>query len=137
MPKSNIVKALENMEKEDIYSLILFTLYRLKNVSEYSVLSELVYLLDNKSFTRFMSYFEGQTIKIPKIKDLKTIVTTLLFYERKTNTDLPDDKIMEELNVAKPDRGKIIATLNMISGIIQEYDFIKNNKEEEDDDDEW
>ena len=30
MPKSNILKALEELDKEDIYSLILFVLYRLK-----------------------------------------------------------------------------------------------------------
>ena len=42
MPKSNIIKALEELDKQDIYSLILFTLYKLKDVSEYSVLSELV-----------------------------------------------------------------------------------------------
>ena len=55
MPKGNIDKALEELNKEDIYSLILFVLYKLKNVSEYSILSELVYILDNGSFSRFIS----------------------------------------------------------------------------------
>ena len=74
MAKSNILRALEELDKQDIYSLILFTLYKLKDVSEYSVLSELIYILDDKSFARFLSYFEGQTIKVPKINDLKNII---------------------------------------------------------------
>ena len=123
MPKSNILKALEELDKQDIYSLILFTLYRLKDVSEYSVLSELVYILDEKSFSRFLSYFEGQTIKIPKIQDLKNIVNALLFYERKSNTDLTDDEILSDLNVSEKEKDTLYETINLISEIIKEYDF--------------
>ena len=123
MPKSNILKALEELDKQDIYSLILFTLYRLKDVSEYSVLSELVYILDEKSFSRFLSYFEGQTIKIPKIQDLKNIINALLFYERKSNTDLTDDEILADLNVSEKEKDTLYETINLISEIIKEYDF--------------
>lgn len=123
MPKSNILKALEELDKQDIYSLILFTLYRLKDVSEYSVLSELVYILDEKSFSRFLSYFEGQTIKIPKIQDLRNIINALLFYERKSNTDLTDDEILADLNVSEKEKDTLYETINLISEIIKEYDF--------------
>lgn len=123
MPKSNIIKALEELDKQDIYSLILFTLYKLKDVDEYSVLSELVYILDEKSFSRFLSYFEGQTIKIPKIQDLKNIVNALLFYERKSNTQLTDDEIMFDLNIPEKEKLELYKTLNLISEIIKEYDF--------------
>lgn len=123
MPKSNIIKALEELDKKDIYSLILFTLYRLKNVSEYSILSELIYLLDNKSFTNFLSYFEGQTIKVPKISDLTNIINALIFYERKINSKLTDDEIFQSLGIQKNGRQEIINTLNLISSIIEEYDF--------------
>lgn len=126
MPKSNIIKALEELDKQDIYSLILFTLYKLKDVEEYSVLSELVYILDEKSFSRFLSYFEGQTIKIPKIQDLKNIVNALLFYERKSNTQLTDDEIMFDLNIPEKEKPELYKTLNLISEIIKEYDFKRN-----------
>ena len=123
MPKSNIIKALEELDKQDIYTLILFTLYKLKDVSEYSVLSELVYILDEKSFSRFLSYFEGQTIKIPRIQDLKNIVNALLFYERKSNTQLTDDEIMFDLNISEKEKPALYEALNLISEIIKEYDF--------------
>ena len=126
MPKSNILKALEELDKQDIYSLILFTLYRLKDVSEYSVLSELVYILDEKSFARFLSYFEGQTIKIPKIQDLKNIINALLFYERKSNTEMTDDEILADLNISEKEKPTLYETINLISEIIKEYDFKRN-----------
>lgn len=123
MPKSNIVKALEELDKQDIYSLILFILYRLKDVSEYSVLGELVYILDEDSFARFLSYFDGQTIKVPKIQDLKDIVNALLFYERKTNSDKGDEDILKELNIPVKEKDNIYKILNLISEIIKDYNF--------------
>ena len=127
MAKGNIDKALEELNKQDIYSLILFVLYKLKNVSEYSILSELVYILDSNSFSRFMSYFEGQTIKIPKIQDLKDIINALLFYEKKINSSLTDEEILNELNIPRGESEKINSTLNLISEIIKEYDFKRDN----------
>lgn len=123
MPRNNILKALEELNKKDIYSLILFVLYKLKNISEYSVLSELIYILDGESFARFMSYFEDQTIKVPKIQDLKDIINALLFYERKTNSELLEEDIFKELEIAKKDQSKIKSILDLISEIIKEYDF--------------
>lgn len=128
--KSNIIKALEELDKEDIYSLILFTFYKLKDISEYSILGELVYLLDNKSFTNFLSYFEGQTIKVPKISDLTNIVNALLFYERKINSNFSDDEILASLDIPKGDKQQIINTLNLINGIVEEYDFKRSKKDE-------
>lgn len=128
--KSNIIKALEELDKEDIYSLILFTFYKLKDISEYSILGELVYLLDHKSFTNFLSYFEGQTIKVPKISDLTNIVNALLFYERKMNSNSSDDEILASLDIPKGDKQQIINTLNLISGIVEEYDFKRSKKDE-------
>lgn len=129
MPKSNIIKALEELNKQDIYSLILFVLYKLKDVSEYSVLSELVYILDNDSFARFMSYFEGQTLKVPKIQDLKNVVNALLFYERKINSTLTDEEIMNELDIPKSERESIPSTLKLVSEIVKEYNFKRSSNE--------
>lgn len=126
MAKSNILRALEELDKQDIYSLILFTLYKLKDVSEYSVLSELIYILDDKSFTRFLSYFEGQTIKVPKINDLKNIINALLFYERKSNTKLSDEEIFNDLGISEEDKNTLYETINLISEIIKDYDFKRN-----------
>ena len=123
MPKSNIIKALEELDKEDLYSFILFVLRRLKNVSEYAVLSELVYILDNESFIKFLNYFEGQTITIPKIEDIKTILNSLLFYERKANTDIDDNAILKELDIPTHKKQEIINILNLIGDILKEYDF--------------
>lgn len=123
MPKSNILNALEELNKKDIYSLILFVLYKMKDNPEYSTLSELIYILDNDSFIRFLKYFEGETITIPKIDDLKMILDALLFYERKMNTELTDNEIIEELNLNKVNKEKLNSTLNIVEEVLKDYDF--------------
>lgn len=130
MPKSNILKALEELNKPDYYSLMFFVLYKLKDVSEYSLLSELVYLLDGDSFARFMSYFEGQTIKVPKLEELKDITNTLLFYERKMNSNLSEEEIYKELNISKKDQAKIETILDLVSKILKEYNFKRDGNYE-------
>ena len=78
--KSNILKSLNKLEEKDVYSLILYILYRLKDSSEYSTLSELVYTLDAENLLRFITVFQGVTLKVPTIYELKNIVYGLQVY---------------------------------------------------------
>ena len=126
MPKSNIINALEELDKKDIYSLILFVLYQMKEKPEYSTLSELTYILDNESFIRFLNYFGGQTITVPKIEELKDVLDALCYYERKMNTELSDKEIFEELNIKKKNESQVLKTAKVITDIVENYNFKRN-----------
>ena len=76
----SIKSELNNLKDSDIYSLILFILFKLKDKAEYSTLSELIYILDKESLLKLCEYFGGLTITIPKIDDLENIVYALLLY---------------------------------------------------------
>lgn len=123
MPKSNIIKALEELDKKDIYSLILFILYRLKEIPEYSTLSELVYILDNENFIRLINYYGGKTIRIPKVDELSTILNALLVYEREQNTDLPLSEIFNDIGISKKEIPEILKILQLIPQLMDNYDF--------------
>ncbi len=77
---------LAKLRDTDIYSLILFSLYKLKDIKEYSTLSELAYILDKESLLKLCQYFGGLTIKIPTISELETLVYALVLYQ-KVNID--------------------------------------------------
>ena len=64
---STINSNLNTLKERDVYSLLLFCLYKLSDIPEYSSLSELVYVMDKKNFLNFCEYFGGQTIKVPTI----------------------------------------------------------------------
>ena len=73
--------SLEALDKEDIYSLLLFTLYKLRVLPEYLTLSELCYVLDSSNLPKFLKYFGGMTLKVPTLKDMKLIIAALKIYE--------------------------------------------------------
>lgn len=74
-------KELLSIKELDIYSLILFALFKLRSVPDYMVLSELVYVLDKDNLLKLCEYFGGSMIKIPTIKELESVVYSLLLYQ--------------------------------------------------------
>ena len=69
---------LENLKEMDVYSLVLFSLYKLIGTSEYSSIAELAYVLDKDSLLNLCEYFGGQTITIPTIDEIELLVIALL-----------------------------------------------------------
>lgn len=60
---------------------MLFVLYNFQNIPEYSAISELAYVLDQKNFLRLCEYFGGQTIKIPTIDQMEETIYAMLLYQ--------------------------------------------------------
>lgn len=100
MPKSNIVKELNNLSAKDIYSMTLFALYKLKDNPRYSTLSELVYVMDKESLFNFLSVFEGLTIKVPSLSELQEVVYGLLLFTKVNIQGIPYDEAFSQ--VCKP-----------------------------------
>lgn len=78
---NKIKDSLNSLKTSDIYSLILFILYKLKDIPEYAVLSELCYLLDGGSIIRILTYFAGRTITIPSEAEFVEMSNALLLYQ--------------------------------------------------------
>ena len=72
---------LDNLRTKDIYSLIMFALFKLKDLPEYSALSELAYILDKENLLKLCEFFGGMTITIPTMQELESIVYSLVLYQ--------------------------------------------------------
>ncbi len=79
--KTNIKANLNSLHLSDIYSLMLFIIYKIQDIPEYAVLSELCYLLDGPNLTRLLTYFAGKTIKIPTEEEFAVLTNALLLYQ--------------------------------------------------------
>lgn len=121
--KSNIIKALEEMDKKDISSLILFALYKLKDVPEYSIISELPYILDSDSFIRFLNYYGGKTIKVPTVDEFNRIVDSILVYSVKENDGKTIEEACTEMGVALKDKASVMQIVTLLGELLSEYDF--------------
>ncbi len=58
--KTSIKSNLDTLHLSDVYSLMLFVLYKVQEIPEYAILSELCYLLDGSNINRLFTYFAGR-----------------------------------------------------------------------------
>lgn len=79
--RTSIKANLNSLQLSDVYSLMLFVLYKLQDVPEYAVLSELCYLLDGANMTRLLTYFAGKTIQIPTAEEFSRVANAMLLYQ--------------------------------------------------------
>lgn len=79
--RTNIKKNLNNLHLSDIYSLMLFILFKVQEIPEYAVTSELCYLLDGANMTRLLTYFAGRTVTFPTESEMTVVTNALLMYQ--------------------------------------------------------
>ena len=58
---------ISDLKEKDLYSIILYSIYKLTGDPQYSTISELIYTLNKDSLLNLCSVFGGCTIKIPTI----------------------------------------------------------------------
>ena len=81
MNNGQINSNISQIIKEDVYSLMMILLYASDDNPRYSAINELAYLLDKDSFLNFIKFYEGQTIKVPTLEDLRTSLQILLLFQ--------------------------------------------------------
>lgn len=72
---------LQELNKEDTYSMMLMLLYASTDNPRFSTLSELAYILDHENFIKFIRYFESQTIEIPALKESTDSLRVLMLFQ--------------------------------------------------------
>lgn len=111
------------LNEVDSYSLILFVLYKLKDIPEYSAISELAYVLDKDNLLRLCEYFGGLTIKIPTIDEFEEIIHSLLLYQYVDIDGKSFDEALKLLGNRATDIRIIKKNYNKIKQILENYTF--------------
>lgn len=121
--KSNIAKGLDALNAKDVYSMMMQALYLLKDDPKYSTLSELVYTLDKESLLNFLSVFEGLTIKVPKMSELRDVANGLLLYSLANIEELPYDSAVAEVMKPGMDKARLDECYNAICEVADRCNF--------------
>lgn len=79
--RNNTKANLNDLHLSDIYSLMLFIMYKLQDVPDYATLSELCYLLDGPNLTRLLTYFAGRDLHIPSATEFANMSKAMLLYQ--------------------------------------------------------
>ena len=119
MIKSNI----ENLKQVDFYSVLLFALYKMNNIPEYSSLSQLAYVLDQKNFLNLCEYFGGQTIKIPTIQEMESLVYSLLLYQYVKIDGIKYEDALELIGHESCELRQVKKKYNALCKVLENYTF--------------
>lgn len=116
-----IKNELQKLKHADIWSLMLFVLYNFQKVPEYSSISELAFVLDEKNLLRLCEYFGGQTIRIPTIDQLEETVYGMLIYQYVDIEKIPLDEAIKLINVDKSKEKAIINCYKSVKYVLSNY----------------
>ena len=119
MIKSNI----ENLKQADFYSVLLFALYKMNEVPEYSSLSQLAYVLDQKNLLNFFEFFGGQTIKVPTIQEMESLTYSLLLYQYVKIDGIPYEEALELVGHKSCELRQVKKRYSALCKVLEEYSF--------------
>jgi hypothetical protein len=123
-----IKNELEKLKRVDIWSLMLFVLYNFQKVPEYSALSELAYILDEKNLLKFCEYFGGQTITVPTIDQLEETLYGMLLYQYIEVEKIPMDQALLLISVEKSKEKAIKNCYKSLKYVLTDYDIHSRGK---------
>lgn len=119
----SIHKELDKLTNSDIYSLMLFALYKANEIPEYSSLSQLSYILDKSNLLKLCEFYGGTTIYIPTIYELETLLNALLLYQK---VDIEHRELEEELDKMRASTGtttEIRKFYLLLKDVLNKYSF--------------
>lgn len=115
---------LDKLKTKDVYSLILFILYKLKEDKNYSTLSELAYILDKESLLNLCQYYGGLTIKIPTIEELENVLNVLLIYQKVDIEGNSLQQVLDNLGIRRRDKDLTTQLYQSVQQILGKYKIV-------------
>lgn len=112
-----------NLKETDVYSLILFALYKLREIPEYSSISELAYVLDKENLLNLCEFFGGTTIKIPTVSELEDMMQALLLYQYVNIDGIEYDRAIELLGHQSGELRAVRRNYNNMCEVLEKYNF--------------
>ena len=123
----SIKNQLENLTTQDIYSLLLFSLFKIKELPEYSTLSELCYLLDQNNLLKLCEYCGGMTIKIPTIAQLENLINILILYKYVHIDKIEFEEALLKIDLSQLNIKQIKRDYYKLESVLDKYDFRRND----------
>lgn len=122
-----LLKIKENLltfkKDADVWSIVLFALYKIIDVPEYSTISELAYILDKENMLKLCEYFGGLTIKIPTIDEIEEIVSALVIYQHVNIDGMEYEDAVKLLGEKSSNLRNLKSNYIKLCKVLEDYEF--------------
>ena len=116
-----ITRDLNLLKENDLITIILYCIYKFTDDPEYSTISELAYTLDKDSLYNLCATFGGTTIKVPTLKEYKTMVKVMLVFEY-VNKGSTFEEACKQANISDEELDDIIKMYSLMSRVLETYE---------------
>ena len=120
---------LAKLKSIDLYAFMLFALYKIQGIPEYSTISELAYVLDKENLLKLCEYFGGLTIKIPTKDELESIVYALILYQYVDIDKMPFEQAIKIIGHTSDEKRTVKANYLKIKEILNNYELSERQKD--------
>ena len=120
---------LAKLKSIDLYAFMLFALYKIQGIPEYSTISELAYVLDKENLLKLCEYFGGWTIKIPTTDELESIVYALILYQYVDIDKMPFEQAIKIIGHTSDEKRTVKANYLKIKEILNNYELSERQKD--------
>ena len=117
--KNNI----NRLKESDVWSFLLFALFKMREIPEYTSLSELVYILDKDCLLKLCEYFGGQTLVIPTIDELEEMLYGLLLFNLIEVEKFTEEEAIAKLPSNTQEKKQLKQAYVKIKEVLNMYDF--------------
>lgn len=119
----SLTNNLQNLKQKDVFNIMLFVLYKLKDIPDYKVLSELSYLVDKEALLNICQYYGGMTIRIPTVDELNNVLTALTLYLKVDIQHLNFKDSLNKFELNKEEKQRLINTYIILKDTLMNYRF--------------
>lgn len=116
-------KKINSLKTKDVYSILMFLLFRAEEIPEYAVLSRLAYVMNKEVLLTLCELFGGMTIKIPTMDELEKLLTAMTIYSRVDLDKEDKEQVFEEITEKYKNK---IPPMTIIKLYEQLHDIMEN-----------
>ena len=125
--KENLTEVLSRLSDPDAYSVMCSFLFDLKADPKYTVLSELCYMCDKKSFLNIIKYLAGTSIKIPTAEEFSDCAKLILLFQYYEIEGLPWKEAIEKSGYNDISGRKAKCRLEKLKNTLSQYNYGNRN----------
>ena len=114
-------KNINTLKENDLYNLILYAIFKVKDDPKYSIISELIYAVDKDNLLSLCSTFGGCTITIPTILELKIFTYAMLIYYTSITEHKTFNEIYKSLDLDSNIKKEILSVYKTVVEVMDEH----------------
>ena len=119
MGKTDFLK----LKEVDIWSLMLFVLYKTTDIQGMSTLGELAYILPKDSLLKLCEYYGGESIVIPTLKELENMMSAIMLYYNVDVCGMSIPAATKKMGIGKVEYKALLETYNKVKEVLSIYAF--------------